>query len=620
MSTYQELKGLKIKYLSSDTSGDRIQEGEVFYNSSDFNLKSFVATAAWHSSSPLVTARYNQASGSTPTTAGVTFGGFVTPGPGPAHADTNVTEEYDGTGWASGGNMNTARSQFNGFGTQTTAVGAGGYINGSGDTALVEEYNGSTWTEVTNIPAARRGQAGFGTLTAGVIVAGVPNSNATLEYDGTNWTAGNNIGTGMDRTGGAGAGILTAGIVASGDTTESFTYDGTNWTDVGTTNSPHDGGHDTGVQTAAVITSGFPPPGSGVVTATELYDGTSFTTSATVATGRYGASRGGASGTTAFIAGGDVNPGTQSITEEFNITVNTVTQGAWASGGNLNTGRKRGSAGGTQTAALFAGGFTSPPNARKAEVEEYNGSAWSEVTNMPTEIDFAGYGGTQTAQVTFGGNAGPGIRNATLEYDGTNWTATNNMGTARYRIGGAGTQTAALGFGGYLGAPFNPAGGSGTTATEEYDGSSWTAGGAMSSPRNYQRSCSGIQTNAIAMGGGAPYIDDTEKYNGSSWSASEDYIFGNAGYIASNGTSADDLRVFSKGGFSTHSATYNGTSYTTAPFLATGRHNGGTSGSGPSSTSTYFGGHLPGSPKNSNATEEFTGETTAVNLKTITDS
>ena len=43
MSTYQELKGLKVKYLSSDTSGDRIKEGEVFYNSTDFKLRSFVA-------------------------------------------------------------------------------------------------------------------------------------------------------------------------------------------------------------------------------------------------------------------------------------------------------------------------------------------------------------------------------------------------------------------------------------------------------------------------------------------------------------------------------------------------------------------------------------------------
>ena len=57
MSTYQELKGLKIKYLSSDTSGDRLKEGEVFYNSTDFKLKSFVSTAAWHSAGSLLSER-----------------------------------------------------------------------------------------------------------------------------------------------------------------------------------------------------------------------------------------------------------------------------------------------------------------------------------------------------------------------------------------------------------------------------------------------------------------------------------------------------------------------------------------------------------------------------------
>ena len=59
MSTYQELKGLKVKYLSSDTSGDRIKEGELFYNSTSGNLKTFVTTAAWHSGANLITARSN---------------------------------------------------------------------------------------------------------------------------------------------------------------------------------------------------------------------------------------------------------------------------------------------------------------------------------------------------------------------------------------------------------------------------------------------------------------------------------------------------------------------------------------------------------------------------------
>ena len=74
MSTYQELKGLKIKYLSADTSGDRIKEGEVFYNSTDFNLKSFVATAAWHSTANLTNGRASLAAAGT-IPAGLVFGG-----------------------------------------------------------------------------------------------------------------------------------------------------------------------------------------------------------------------------------------------------------------------------------------------------------------------------------------------------------------------------------------------------------------------------------------------------------------------------------------------------------------------------------------------------------------
>ena len=74
MSTYQELKGLKVKYLSSDTSGDRIKEGEVFYNSTDFKLKAFIATDAWHSTGGLTNGRASlSAAGTVP--AGMVFGG-----------------------------------------------------------------------------------------------------------------------------------------------------------------------------------------------------------------------------------------------------------------------------------------------------------------------------------------------------------------------------------------------------------------------------------------------------------------------------------------------------------------------------------------------------------------
>jgi hypothetical protein len=61
----------------------------------------------------------------------------------------------------------------------------------------------------------------------------------------------------------------------------------------------------------------------------------------------------------------------------------------------------------------------------------------------------------------------PPIIGATEEYNGTTWTAGGNLNTARQLMGGAGIQTAALAFGG---APTPTTLG----ATEEYDGTSWT--------------------------------------------------------------------------------------------------------------------------------------------------
>jgi hypothetical protein len=62
------------------------------------------------------------------------------------------------------------------------------------------------------------------------------------------------------------------------------------------------------------------------------------------------------------------------------------------------------------------------------------------------------------------------------------WASGNSMGTARSNLGGAGTQTAALGFGGYGPAPA-------VGDTEEYDGSTWTAGGSLNTARRYLGRC-----------------------------------------------------------------------------------------------------------------------------------
>ena len=96
MSTYQELKGLKVKYLSTDTSGDRIKEGELFYNSTSGNLKSFVATQSWISTPSMGTGRNILGRAGT-ATAALAIGGYLYPNSPEVTANA---ETYDGTIWA----------------------------------------------------------------------------------------------------------------------------------------------------------------------------------------------------------------------------------------------------------------------------------------------------------------------------------------------------------------------------------------------------------------------------------------------------------------------------------------------------------------------------------------
>ena len=87
---------------------------------------------------------------------------------------------------------------------------------------------------------------------------------------------------------------------------------------------------------------------------------------------------------------------------------------------------------------------------------------------MPANMRLGGGCGTQTAGLAFGGLSSP--QTQTVEYDGTNWTAGGALTTGRHYMAGFGIQTAAVASGG------SP---SEKTDTEEYNGTSWTSGGAL---------------------------------------------------------------------------------------------------------------------------------------------
>ena len=56
MATYEEIFGKRVEVLDADPTLTTAYEGQVWYNSTTGTLKSVVASAAWISSTPLITA------------------------------------------------------------------------------------------------------------------------------------------------------------------------------------------------------------------------------------------------------------------------------------------------------------------------------------------------------------------------------------------------------------------------------------------------------------------------------------------------------------------------------------------------------------------------------------
>ena len=608
MSTYQELKGLKVKYLSSDTSGDRATEGEVFYNSTSGTVASHIASAAWSSTSILGTARRNGAAAAASNSAGLVFAGSLP-------AATSLTEEYNGTGWSESGDLNTARFSGGGMGTQTAALMAAGSTSGDAPFLLVAEtYDGSTWTEVGDLGTQRYGITGAGTQTAGLAFGRTyyPPTNVrkgeTEEWDGTSWTESGDLNTARGylhgfgiQTAAVGAGgMITPGTAATANVEE---YNGSTWSEVN--NLPATSRHSAAAGTlTAGLTMGKPPQGNTCL----FYDGTNWTSAPNLGTGR-SAIQGDGTQTSAF-AGGGYTTTHVATSEEFNISILTRTAGAWASGGNLNTGRINVSMGGTQTAGIVLGGHTSPGAEPKA-VETYNGSAFTSATAIgPYSGDYAAYAGSSTAGIIFGG--APYATNS-AEYDGS-WTGGGALSTGRSQLMGAGTgATSAVAIGGFTDSTTS------TVATEEYGGSSWTAGGNMNTQRG-RGAGFGIETAALVVGGNTSpdtaVTANSEEYNGSSWTESGDIFTATGTYIGGWGTQTDGVIV---GGanpsYVTTTLGYDGTAWSTRPAAANAAGRTQTAGANGSAGLRAGGG--PNTTQR-DGSEEFTGATeTAGTAKTI---
>jgi len=286
----------------------------------------------------------------------------------------------------------------------------------------------------------------------------------------------------------------------------------------------------------------------------------------------------------------------------------------WASGGNLSTARSdlQGNVG-TQTSTLVGGGYTTGPQGTTA-TEEYDGSSWTagggrasdafRVTNLGTQTAALGMGGYKPSPSPY---APQRYHSIAEEYNGSSWTAGGTLPQGIQGAAGTGTQTAGLILGGIYG-PYTSA--STTAQSNEYDGSSWTTGGSVPSARDYPVII-GTQTAAISTGGRTPSnTNESFTYNGTSFSSATAYPlslhnpfgFGIQTDAVVGGGSAD-----SPPGRQTTCNTWNGTSWTTTTSISTARTGG--IGGGTSSSGVISSGSAPGGV--SNATEEYTGEAAA---------
>ena len=621
MTTYRNIHGRSIQAVTTDPTGD-ITEGQIWYNTTSDTFKTVLLNEAWASASSLATARRSLGAAGNDRDASMAFGGST----GSPATTSNKTEEYNGSGWSSGGNLNTARYILDGAGTQTSGVAFGGATTPPfANSASTEEYDGSSWTASNNLNTARYNLTGLGTQTAALAFGrdNPSDKGNTEEYNGTSWTAANPMNTG--RYSAAGSGTQTAALGSGGYSTTFSnaveSYDGTNWTAVpvnlGTARYTVEGSKG-GTTSSALVFGGGVPPGSTKEDATEFYDGSTWTTKPNMATavGQHG----GVGTAAAAMSFGGQTPGSPtgtSATEEFTSSANVITAAAWATIANFPDSRAySGGSGGTPTSTLVFGGYTGPGlGGFVSSGAEFDGSSWTATGDYV--IDVVGVAGL--GPVTAGLGCGGYKDNATnvttsAEYDGSSWTSGNSANVAGQGAKMAGIQTAAS-----MG---NRSGD--TDGHEQYDGTNWTAAANTPDAKGAGSMMAGTQTALLMYGGEASgERNKTEEWNGSSWtSGSNMNLDRRQGSHGGTQTYAIAGGGDSNPGIFGNTELWDGTSWVSSVSMGTARfYQVGGNSVGPSGVTSNIAatGRTPGSTHSNNC-EEFSSETIALNVKTLTQS
>ena len=138
MANYKDIHGALIETVTTDPS-DPVN-GQVWYNSDTQTLKGFTSNPAgtWSTSGAMNNGRGDVGSAGTQTAA-LGMGGYSSP-------FRAFTEDWNGISWAELGDLNTARQPAGEAGTSTSALAFGGDLppDGSPKSNSTEEWNGSS--------------------------------------------------------------------------------------------------------------------------------------------------------------------------------------------------------------------------------------------------------------------------------------------------------------------------------------------------------------------------------------------------------------------------------------------------------------------------------------------
>ena len=283
------------------------------------------------------------------------------------------------------------------------------------------------------------------------------------------------------------------------------------------------------------------------------------------------------------------------------------------SAGNCSLARSQMGSTGSLTAGLMFGGEAPSVPSITTKTEEFDGTSFSNGGDAPTGKSDMHSSGTQTAALWGGGSPSS---SASYEYDGSSWTGTGAMPFTNRDVygGGVGVQTAALQVGGFI----NP--GNYSSVMCEYDGSSWT-----NIPQTFPNgpltggmaSC-GTQAACLSTGG-PPNSTNCQSWDGSSWTTAGSLSIGRSAHSQRGtvgGANAISGHPASPGSYSTEILLWNGTAWSTsATSISTGRAQA--AGFGAQAAAAVAGGADGNSPP-TNTCEIFTDA--AVATKTLTTS